>query len=79
MQKRAFGQPAFQAVHRPPPAALAPHARLCGERSAVWQDTCAPWYAPAGTAPRGAAGLYGMGRAGGSRDGRPLLAWTHDP
>jgi len=51
-----------QAVHRPPPAALAPRARGCGEHSAVWQDVCAPWYALAGTATRGAPGLHGMGR-----------------
>jgi hypothetical protein len=50
-----------------------------GERSAVWQDEGAPWYALAGTATRGVAGPHGRGRAGGSGGGRPLLASTYDP
>src|SRR5262245_591550 len=66
-------------VHRTPPSALAPRVRLCGERTAVWQDACAPWYALPGTTTRGASEWHGLGRAGGSGAGRPLLAWTPDP
>jgi hypothetical protein len=71
MSHGCLGNLPVPSVHRTPPSALAPRARLWEERRAVWQDPGALWYALAGTATRGTCGLHGWAVQGAPGVGGP--------